>query len=93
MEKPRKYLPEKIYRYDLLDVLNYMKTKYPLFTDDIWDKLCDCYGYFDNDTDIYINFDEIFNNYKDDNIQKELKLLYEEFPDLKDNDFLFYISW
>lgn len=95
MKKPQKYLPKEIYRYNLLDVLNYMETKYSSFTtDDIWGKLCDYYGYFNNDTSIYIDFDEIFSNYKDDdNIQKELKLLYEEFPDLKNNDFLFDISW
>lgn len=92
MDKPKKYLPNPTYRYDLTHVLHYIDEFVPNFSFKIWDELCDL-GYIENDTSQYIDFKEIFGDTEDDTIKEGLKILFKEFPDIKSGEFLFDIIW
>lgn len=92
MNKPQKYLPKQEWKYNLIDVLKYIDESVPRFKRKVWRVLCDL-GYIQNDTCQYISFKEIFPYTDDDVLDKGLRLLYDEFPDIESGDVLFDISW
>lgn len=90
MEKPQKY--ESRPYYDLICVLNYVDKKVKRFKDKMWDKLCNL-GYINNDTTTSIWFEGFYSDVEDEDIIEGLEYMFEEFPDIKNNEVDFWISW
>lgn len=90
MDKPQKY---KIEYYDLLNVLHYIDSKVPNFKEEIWYRICD-EDYIKNDT---ITIDPIefqkFSDEDNETIKKGINVLFEEFPDIKNEEIHFQIYW
>lgn len=78
--------------YDLIDVLDYIDEKASGFKDKIWDILCDM-GYINNDTVTNICFDGLISKDSPSEIVDGIGYLFEEFPDIKDGEVDFSISW
>lgn len=78
---------------DLLDLLSYIDKKVTRFNDVMWDKLCEDY-YITNDTCRYIDFEKyLTEDYYSDIIVEGVKMMFDEFPELKNDNIRFNIYW
>lgn len=90
MNKP-KPINSKPY-YDLISVLKYVDDKIPKFHKKIWRELCEI-GYINNDTVTGIGWDAFVHENADKDIINGIDYMFSEFPDIKNGDVDFSISW
>ena len=90
MNKPKPI--ESKPHYDLINVLNFIDEKVPGSKKKIWRELCDM-GYIKNDTITYICFDGLIGTDSADELVDGIEYLFKEFPDIKNGEVNFSISW
>lgn len=78
--------------YDLISVLNFIDKKVPGYKKEIWKELCDM-GYIKNDTITDIYFDGLIGNDSANKLIEGIECMFKEFPDIKNGEVNFSISW
>lgn len=81
----------KLY-YDLFEVLDYVDKEVPRFRNKIWEELCDTY-YINNDTMMKICFEDLIEENTPEEIVEGIEYMFKEFPDIKNGEVDFKISW
>lgn len=76
----------------MIDVLDYVDGYVPGFKRKAWKELCDM-GYIANDTFTYIDWDGLCDKDTPEKILEGIKVMFDEFPDIKNGDINFHISW
>lgn len=90
MKKPKLYYSKRY--YNLFEVLTYVDNKFPGFKRKLWKILCDNYE-IHNDTMDDFNFDMLIDDDTPEIVVDGINYMYDEFPDIRDGEVEFWISW
>lgn len=78
--------------YNLNEILNYIDMEIPTFKKKAWKELCKL-GYIHNDTTTGIYWEGMVERETDEDIVDGINKMFEEFPDIKEGNVVFEISW
>jgi hypothetical protein len=78
--------------YNLNDVLDYINEFVPKFKKKAWKELCNL-GYISNDTTTSIYWEGLIDKDTDDEVLDGITKMFEEFPDIKEGNVIFEVSW
>ncbi len=90
MNKPETYQAKPY--YDIFEVLDYVDQVVPNFKDKIWKELCDM-GYINNDTKVNIYFKGLIGKETPEEVVEGINYMFKKFPDIKNGEVDFSISW
>ena len=90
VDKPKTYQARPY--YNIFEVLDYVDQTIPGFEKKIWEKLCDM-GYIDNNTTTSIYFKGLISEDTSEEVVDGINYMFNEFPDIKNGEVDFYISW
>ena len=78
--------------YNIFEVLNYVDNEVPGFREKVWKDLCDM-GYVNNDTTTGIYFEGLIGEDTSEEVIEGIEYMLNEFPDIKNGEVDFEISW
>lgn len=90
MEKPQVEYGKPY--YNLLEVFDYVDKAIPRFRNKMWEILCDAY-YINNDTMMEIYFEDLIEENTPEEVIEGIEHMFKEFPDIKNGEVDFKISW